>query len=150
MGVDIYLPSIYEPFVANEDNFRPVAAGDPVRYINAMFDRMRASGGYFRNGYNSGDVMWAMGLSWEGDVGPMLDEGHCLPIGRARELVALIEARPLTHERLGKVYLEELTDGIEPHPDFEAWARFARERRAQLLALLQKSIELGEPLRCSL
>ncbi len=65
-----------------------------------MFDEMRASGGYFRNGYNSGDVMWAMGLSWPHTVGGMLDSEGYLPVERARKLLAMIEARPLTKERL--------------------------------------------------
>lgn len=172
MGVDLYLPSIYDPVAANEDNFRPDSPfEDPVQHMTAIYDKMRATGGYFRNGYNSGDVMWAMGLSWSGVVGPMLTDGR-LPIERAQELVALVEAHPLTDERLGRVYLAELTNGVDLHPvqrmldrvlaeaigddtpkappDFEFWAGFVRKRREELLALLRKSIELAEPLECSL
>jgi hypothetical protein len=86
MGVDIYLHSVWDPFEVNLKDkiaacFDAVNKG-PIRdaetamaAADAAYDMMRASGGYFRNGYNSGDVMWAMGLSWRGTVAPMLDGG---------------------------------------------------------------------------
>jgi hypothetical protein len=95
MGVDIYLQSIWKPF---EETFSPPEPAAPIIGVEGLiahttkgFDAMRASGGYFRNGYNSGDVMWAMGLTWHGTFSPMLDQAH-LPIERARELIAMIEA----------------------------------------------------------
>jgi len=63
MGADLYLNSVFEPWWAKNQ----------VRAFNApdcdSTSEMRASGGYFRNSYNSGDVMWAMGLSWPHTVG---------------------------------------------------------------------------------
>jgi len=169
MGVDIYLKSISDPFI-KEYVKRPApnAGRDPF----AIYDDYRASGGYFRDGYNSGDVMSAMGLSWSDTVTPMLDAENRLPIERARELLAMIEARPLTRERLAR-HFQNMTDGIDQHPvtghimtalrqratagdggaaigpelpDFEALAAFVTKRREELLAILRKSIELNEPL----
>jgi hypothetical protein len=100
MGADIYLKSIFEPFQAQ---YRPPTheCGEhPTTFMDRHYDELRKSGGYFRNGYNSGDVMWAMGLSWQGTVGPMLDENHCLPIARASELIEMIAGRPLTREHV--------------------------------------------------
>jgi hypothetical protein len=131
---------------------------------------MAASGGYFRNGYNAGDVMWAMGLSWPDTVMPMLDADDRLPIERARELLAMIEARPLTREVIGRHYLENMTNGREQHPttgpiawivdgaeaanklppDFDRICQFLQQKREDLLAILRKSIEMNEPLVCSL
>ena len=180
MGVDIYLKSVFDPFIKEYEK-RP--APDAGRHLNAasiadgaidwIYDDYRASGGYFRNGYNSGDVMWAMGLSWSDTVRPMLDAENRLPIERARELLAMIEARPLIRERLARHFHENMTGGIDQHPvtgrtttallqaaaaggggvaigpeppDFEALAAFVTKRREELLAILRKSIELNEPL----
>jgi hypothetical protein len=146
--------------------------------IAAFFDEMRASGGYFRNAYNAGDIMWAMGLSWNGTVMPMLNDERYLPIPRARELVEMIEARPLTRERVAAHIFEHMTNGINEHPttgpieqimekvmadehddesppkleppDFDSLFGFLDKRREELLTLLRKSIELGEPLYCEL
>jgi hypothetical protein len=181
MSAELYLQSIHEPFVENLRK-RPLdeLAGliDPSNpaSLDAVFDRFRASGGYFRNGYNAGDCMWAMGLSWWGTVSPMLKRGY-LSIKCARELVAMIEERPLTRERLAAHYFDNMTNGVEQHPvtgpthkmiddvvtaetgqelapklppDFEHIAAYLRKRREQLLAILRKSIELNEPLVCSL
>ena len=81
MGVDLYLNSVWEPWwadnmerVLNEPDVETTSdAASNAAAASKMFDEMRASGAYFRNGYNSGDVMWAMGLSWPHSVGCMLD-----------------------------------------------------------------------------
>jgi hypothetical protein len=183
MGMDIYLTSIWEPWLkAFEDSaaHRKLqqdcsAQGDPESIMAAadrVFEVFAASGGYFRNGYNGGDVMWAMGLSWHSTVQPMLDAEERLPIAKARELLAMVEARPLTQEILAQHYLANMTNGVESHPltgqifesiraeaageqpapllppDFEHLAQFLRKSREQLLAILRKSIELNEPLLC--
>jgi hypothetical protein len=169
MGVDIYLRSVYPP---DSDPATYLPAGpldrsNPVAALNAMYAKAQATGGYFRNAYNTTDVMWVMGLSWHDTVAPMLhgeNKGE-LPIARARELVALIEARPLSSERLTDHYFSKMTEGIDPSPighihnhvaevlghpvvppDFEAWAQHVHAKRETLLALLRKSIDMDEPL----
>jgi hypothetical protein len=93
MGVDIYLESIHLPHLERLENIplnermTPLAAQtaeeEAHERANALFDGMRSSGGYFRNGYNNGDVMWVMGKSWPDTVGPMRDADGYLPIERA-------------------------------------------------------------------
>ena len=92
MGEDLELRSVIEPFVADNANFRLPHDADPVASIETLYNRLTATGGYFRNGYNSGDVMWAMGLSWDGTVGRCWTQGRLFADERAGELVALIEA----------------------------------------------------------
>ncbi len=126
---------------------------------------------HFRNSYNSGDVMWAMGLSWPGTVGNLLDSESYLPVESARELLAMIEARPLSKERLAQHYFDHITKGVEHHPisgliirtlredknvvlpassppDFSCIAAFLQQRRSELIVLLNNSIALDEPLLC--
>jgi hypothetical protein len=176
MGADIYLQSLYKAF---EMAIAPFDASTETAedFGNRFLDAQRVSGGYFRNAYNAGDIMWAMGLSWNGTVSSMLDDDGCLPIAKARELIEMIEARPLTRERVGAHIFEHMTDGVEPHPicgpimqkveeaiaaergedapkfgppDLDHLFGFLNTRRDQLLVILRKSIELDEPLRCSL
>lgn len=92
MGVDIYLKSIFDPFIKQRRHAmdEDLVKEDFNHAIELMYETYRSSGGYFRNGYNDGDVMWAMGLSWVDTVHPMLDVERCLPIERARELIAMI------------------------------------------------------------
>jgi hypothetical protein len=172
MGVDIYLQSIWKPFAETFSPPKPTAplenAADAVAFLTGRFDAMRASGGYFRNGYNSGDVMRAMGMSWHDTVYPMLDDQGHLPIERARELIAMIEARPLTREQVATHLLKNFTSGhwVRPsdhdaileatagqtgpkaEPDFDHLSGFLNARRDELLAILRKSVELDEPLIC--
>jgi hypothetical protein len=86
MGADIYLESIWSPIESRlAEELPPIPSRDD---LNKAFEQMAASGGYFRNGYNNSDIMWAMGLSWSDTVGAMLDGQDFLPIEKARELVA--------------------------------------------------------------
>jgi hypothetical protein len=145
-----------------EQDYGPIETIDDIdRLDTALYDSFRASGGYFRNGYNAGDVMWAMGLSWSRDVGKMLDANRQLPIDRVQELIAKIEARPLTREVVARHIFEHMSDGCchhpisgfgghGPPPDLDEMSTLLRKRRDELLIILRKSVELGEPLICSL
>jgi hypothetical protein len=178
MGIDIYLNSIWQPFLADWEKRGsppPAEHDNPIQIMEARFEYFASSGGYFRNGYNGGDIMWAMGLSWSRTVSPMLDKKHRLPIEDARKLLSMIEERPLTKERLAAHYLKNMTDGTDQHPitgplqeaiaealggeedtqrplppDFEYFAGFLSKKREQLLTILRKSIERNEPLVCSM
>ena len=183
MGADIYLESIWVPFAEKLSPLTPTPGLDLPDALSALddyFEGMQASGGYFRNSYNAGDVLWAMGLSWPA-VGKMLDQGDYLPLERARELVEIIEARPLTRQQVAAHIFENLIDGVERHPfiglvqrsleralaetgeeprigfmmfsqppDVDSLFGFLNASRNQLLAILRKSIDLNEPLYCDL
>jgi hypothetical protein len=179
MGVDIYLHSIWRPYCeANPVEQRMASLfeaypEDPVAMWIELYRQDELSGGYFRNAYSSGDIMWTMGLSWSDDVGSRLDAEDRLSIDHARELVAMIEARPLTRQRIARHFLENMTDGVQKHPiagpivsrfaeatghelapllppEFESLSQFLVDRRERLLAILRKSIALSEPLEISL
>src|SRR5262249_46456854 len=110
MGVDIYLDSIVDPLLKFYDEERG-------RYPWSLLEKdLAAGGGYFRNAYNCGDVMWAMELDWMRDVGRRCDARCRLPFAGARELVALIEGRPLPGECVARHFFENMTEGVEPHP----------------------------------
>lgn len=185
MGADIYLWSIYEPFVEarrarpqQKIDVREIGPEDARRIMEEHYDELRASGGYFRNGYNSGDIMWAIGLSWGVTVGGMLDGDGCLSVENARRLLTMIESRPLTRQTVAEHIFKNIGDGycgdhptmgglrkflqqsddvyINPGPtrvdpsEVDTLMAYLTRRRDELMALLRKSIELNEPLRCDL
>jgi hypothetical protein len=179
MGADLQLSSIFDPWLDAywaKREAQPRDVQEALALAHNTYDDYASSGAYFRNGYNAGDVMWALGLSWHGTVKSMLDESHHLPTDKARELVAMIEARPLTRESVGKHLLAHMTNGKEEHPvmgpihemmveaaveagvpagpklppNFDELMSFLTKKREALLALLRKSIDLNEPLSCSL
>jgi hypothetical protein len=177
MGVDIFLESVWKAFEPKMDRWereretvrRPnQSVEEAVGAINNMYAFMVSSGGYFRGAYNQSDVMPAMGLSWN-DVYQMLDDdGRYLPVGKARDLLAMIEARPITKEAYTKHYLqiragmhngpvgevlEVLGNGnaaVDTYAPLDEWFDNAVSHRDTLIGLLRKSIELNEPLLCSM
>jgi hypothetical protein len=177
MGVDIQLDSIFLPWL-NRYKFKPrptTTVDELVAYADEIYLDYESSGGYFRNAYNESDVMWAMGLSWD-DVFPLLDADRKLPITAARDLLAKIEARPLTRERCSAHIYANMTSGERTHqghssvqqfldemkakatgcelaeaepPDIEEFMPYWNRKRDTLIALLRRSIELDEPLNVS-
>jgi hypothetical protein len=173
MSVEIYLNSIWKPWFeafkarGEIDAIVRAHADDPMHALGCVNDAYRSTGAYFVNYYNAGDVMWAMGLSWHETVAPMLDTEQRLSVDRARELLAMVEARPLTREVVARHIFENMTDGVRPMqemdlmlvvgeplptkpPDLDYAHAYLSKRRDGLLTLLRKSIELDEPLVCSL
>jgi hypothetical protein len=172
MGADLVLKSIMQPFFDSNINDRPVKPWDleHAEALHHRFDAMNAAGGFFRNGYDAGDVMFAIGMSWQ-DVGRMLDDESCLPIPRARELLAIIKSRPLTRQGVGRHVLENMMDGCDGHPittrskdiieedrpvavrvagplNIDELHHFLSRKHGELIAILEKSIAIDEPLFC--
>jgi hypothetical protein len=173
MGLDMWLPSIYDFNDEQQakrilNNVAPCT--DPMKYMERMFDALRATGGYYREGYGGRGLLSLMGMSWH-EIIDSLEDRTTLPPAHARHLLAELEARPFTkamlfgEERrpdpladwLTKM-TQEVTGGAAP-PSFaesdwsdqqieEAYRQYA-ERRLDLMALLRTAIERDEPLRIS-
>lgn len=118
------------------------------------------SKGYFRDSYNAGAFLWVIGLSWWKDVGDMLTRkgkyAGCLSIPRAKKLLKMIEDAPLTLETV-KAHMEaqnaknpDTFTFTETSGTPEQWLERWQQKKADLTALLRRSIELKEPLRCSI
>jgi hypothetical protein len=182
MGFDMWLPSIFDfndekhhdlilDRVVNDPVAGPVK---PIDRIEQYYDACRATGGYYREGYNGRGLLTIMGLSWSEIVG-RLEDRRLLPPAHARHLLAELEARPITKAMvLGEErrpdpmvnwvtqFSAEMQDMIkretgreEPPeaPPTEQEIERARlkyvERRKQLMALLRAAIERDEPLHIS-
>ena len=162
MGADIYLESVSDKLrAAKEKEFN-----DAVKVRNAIkddnseafkqaqakvsetYDAMYADG-YFRDSYNGSSLFWVLGLSWWNDVGDLLDEGY-LPIPNAKKLLKMVQDAPLTLETV-QTYLNEQNKKGETYKDtaqewFDHWVK----KRQNFIEMLHRSIELNEPLRCSI
>jgi hypothetical protein len=161
MGADIYLNSEYEPHLKQWQPIFEAAvskrdglprdseqAREAQKEVDAAFTHMR-SRGYFRDAYNGGNLASLIGFSWWQDVVPMLDDGF-LPIPKAHEFIAMLEAKPVTAEAV-KARLERWRlEGHTSQDPFEEWLKGYQGDHARLIALLKRSIELNEPLYCSL
>jgi hypothetical protein len=163
MGADIYLESVtekarakYEPLFKRAVARRDHAKGEEAqrkaqKSVMRYYGLMSPADGYYRDSYNPSAFLWLIGLSWWSDVTPMLEEGY-LPIAKAQELLDMIERRPVTLERV-TAHLRALNEndkvgGINGKP--ADWLKRWQQDKQDLCTLLRKSIELNEPLLCSL
>jgi hypothetical protein len=173
MGADIYLRSVmteeFETAIVDRE-LRDLTPGTSFDTANAMYAALAETGGYFRDPYNRFNLLNALGMDW-GEVQPLLSPDRKLPIEGARRLLAELERRWVmqgavdnamlgpANTPLGKM-LEEVAAVL---PEGSVWPRQAKpgedwsevlpwlsKKRSQLIALLRRSIELNEPLECSL
>jgi hypothetical protein len=93
MGMDIYLKSILDPddgpahervaYIAKK-----VADDNPARFLDACWEILAETGGYYREGYNNFGLFTVLGLSWD-DVIQVLDRpSRTLPVGHAQHLLS--------------------------------------------------------------
>lgn len=162
MGADLYIESVYRPNhdkykklfhracikrdikAKTEDEKKKVQA-EVDKYFNLMYDK-----GYFRDPYNSCNVLWQMGLSWWTDCGDLLNKRTCCmsPIN-AKRFKKMIEERPLSsfnrwkRTKNGKKFVDR-TDPLED------WYEYFVEARQELIDFLNQAIEMKEPIWCSI
>lgn len=153
MGADIYLESVngacreawehvFKDAVKKRDASKTSAA--KARWQKKVEEAWLGmyAGGYFRDNYNGYGLFAQTQLSWWRDVIPMLNEEGYLPIDRAEELKAMVLAEKLDLSSARKVAAEQKEDP----PTIQEY----EGQRDELIKILDQSIALGEPLRCSL
>lgn len=123
---------------------------DPLqKAVDEAYAKMHGDG-YFRDPYNPGGFFALLGISWWRDVVPMLTKDGHLPIRNARKLKRMIEGKaPITDEMV-RAYLNSRRAEFGDPDEVAGWAERWRKDYADLTALLDRSIETGERLYCSL
>lgn len=157
MGADLYIESLSNParernrpaFDAAVAKRRGAEPGSEAfdaaqKEVEAAYQLMYGEG-YFRDSYNAGSVFWVMGLSWWNDV-QTTGDGY-ISLDEIRRLIALIEERPITFERVSE-HIAERRDRINGTE--QEWFEFWVKDRADLLAFFRQALELNEPIRASL
>jgi hypothetical protein len=158
MGLDITLRSafteeVYEPILERWRSAKPRDGKDGERYCSehikwagAIYGLYEETGAFFREPYNC----FALTPMLDVDIHPLISEDDStLPIEAARYLLAEIESRPpLTLE-----HVKIAVCGSQQRPvigvDWPATYAWLTKKRELLIALLRRSIELGEPLHVS-
>ena len=147
MGADLYLNSAFEPQRQKwEPKFEKAAAArdaapdGPSREaaqqrVEYCYDQMFARG-YFRDSYNDSNLLWKFGLSWWGDVIPMLDHSLLSPAQTLRLLAMMDERQGEFDRAVAALSIEEQT--------------YFREKAAELRAFLREASTRGESIDCSL
>jgi len=159
MGADLYLNSVFrkhrdryapkfDHWVAKRDTLhkagQQAAADEAQKQVLKYYDKMYQLG-YFRDSYNSSNLLWLFDLSWWRDVLEVLvgKDGKMSP-ENAEHFLRLLEDRELVFQaNLAKV---KPADG-ETRAEAEQYFRKKYER---LEAFLRKAIDRKERLQCSL
>ena len=161
MGADLYIRSLseacrkqWEPVFnaacRKRDKFgRGTPEGDAAqKEVNEAYDKMFAEG-YFRDSYNATNCLNRVGLSWWADVVPLCNKKGQMGIRNIRKFRKMItdaKLEPMTKEQLLANHAT-VDDGVN---SVEAWNKYYADGIKELLAFLDKALELKEPIDCSL
>ena len=144
MGADLFITPLYQrqpqqwqpQFEAAVKRRDSLKAGSKAHRqaqakVSECYEKLNEQG-YFRDPYNDWDLLWKFGLSWWGDVIPMLDDKDCLTIEQIRNLLAMLKER----ENVFELKVAQLP------PDDQ---RFFRRQYASLQSFLNQAIDLNTP-----
>ncbi len=157
MGADLHLTSVYQEqldkyqseldkWIDRRDAYQQAgktAEAKAAQQQVEMIDNKLNARGYFRDSYNSSNLLWMFELSWWGDVLDKLtnDEGWMSPANAWRLLEMMQEKETLFEEKLQQLELDE----DESQAEVEAYFRQKYER---LKAFLQEGIDRKEAIHC--
>jgi hypothetical protein len=159
VGADLYLNSVFrehhskyapkfDHWVAKRDALHKAgqqeAADRAQKWVLKYYGKMHERG-YFRDSYNSSNLLWLFDLSWWQDVLEVLvdEEGKMSPRNAERFLQTLADREPVFETNLKKV---KPTKG-ETRAEV---AKYFREKYECLKAFLQQAIDRKKSIQCSL
>ena len=151
MGADLYMNDAYKkrekklaPQIQEALDNRKANPDDEDAHQKAMdlYDKLYTKDVYFRDSYNSGSLMWSLGLSWWEDVQELIDnEGDLHPL-QIQKLLNMIESRDVSVSNDFKADMpDEWTD--------EDALKYLNEQLDSLVSFLQKAIDTNDTIGCS-
>ena len=149
MGADLYLNNEYKELnerlvpkfddaIAKRDSITDRKSEEYRLYqdrASGIYNQMNPDSCYFRDSYNVSNVLWALGLSWWEDVIPMLTNDGMLKPEKAKALIGMINDADF----------KDLPKEIEDIDE-----NYFSEKRNTLVKFLQRSVDEGESVECSL
>lgn len=158
MGANLYIQSIvekshqqwkpeFQKLIAQRNKLYAEGKDEEAKKLQEkiweVYGKMYPPEGYFRDSYNSTNLLWQLGFSWWEDVGQLLNEESKLNADGIRTLLNMIEkAKPFS--------LEDFQDnngfGV---PAEEILEYFTRKREAFVL-FLKRALALGEDILVSI
>jgi len=157
MGADLYMN---KSFKENELKYQPQLdkkieernalpegsdeANKAQEKVGELFNKLYSSEVYYRDSYNHGSLLWALGLSWWDDVTKYIDDEGDMSPEKAQEFLDVIEGADLD---IGKEFLKQAYED-------EGWTHdecveYFEKRREELISFLQKSVDTKESIGCS-
>ena len=151
MGADLYMNDAYKkrekklaPQIQEALDNRKANPDDEDAHQKAMdlYDKLYTKDVYFRDSYNSGSLMWSLGLSWWEDVQELIDnEGDLHPL-QIQKLLNIIKSREVSVSNDFKADMpDEWTD--------EDALKYLNEQRDSLMSFLQTAIDTNDTIGCS-
>jgi len=142
-------PHTRKKWLAKQDEWR-VKQAAAQEIVSQEYDAMHDVG-YFRDSYNATDLLWVLGLSWWGNVTPMLNKAGNLRGDKLLEFREMVAKRRVPTTARLAAYLEKQHACVDDGENSVAeWRKFFTEKRKRLLAFLDEAIRLKAPVVCSL
>lgn len=109
--------------------------------INALYKKIMSEEACFTDKYGQTSLLKSLGLDWKRDISCLITEGQI----SGDEILLFIDK--INNAQITQID-QTLLEGAEA--DKEEWEKFFEEKRANLINLLKKAMELNEPLQCSI
>ena len=145
MGADLFMNKAYDKRMEeHRASLDDLGKHPSHEELEPLYDKIYKQGDvYFRDSYNSGSVMWAMGMSWWDDVVPMLDEDGNLSHEDTLKLVNKITDAPIN---VSADFLENMPDEWT----IDDAQKYLREEQQKLVGFLNRAVETDDTVGCSL
>ena len=104
-----------------------------LKKVNEAYNNMYPDAGYYRDSYNSSNLLWKLDISYWGDGSDYIDEEGYMQVSKIRHFKGVIEARL------------HLLDHISPDDEQE----YFKDKARRLLDFLDKALQLEEAIYCS-
>jgi len=162
MGADIYMAGFSEYSEQFQPAFQEAAAardraheeGDKAKAdklqeeVSKLYDKMYGDNPYyFRDSYNCTSILWQLGLSWWSDIGDRLNEEGELEEEGIRWLLEQVqdgEIPPAEELRLDNAADADTPEGLQ------SWREFFVKKQQSLIEFLQRALDEGKVLECSI
>ncbi len=160
MGADLYIDSemkkaqkehesVFDELVKQRDRATDVGVKSIIQNaIEKALDDLYPPQAYFRDSYNSQNVLWTINLSWWTNISPMCDDKGRLSVTGCKKFLLFIEGTP--HVMPTRKKLVEMGADFSQEKTLGDWHEHFRNKRQELIDFLKHAIELNESIQCSL
>ena len=152
MGADLYLNSIFQPnferyealfgeWMERRDGLQKdghnAEAKEAQIKVEEYHDKMYEQG-YFRDSYNSSNVLWLFEVSWWEDVAEMMDDEGMMSPAYAQILMQMVSDRETIFE--ASLLQQAIWDGYTK----EQIEHYFREKYKRFTVFLEETVRLSE------
>ena len=144
MGADLYMEKSYKQRMQkHNEELNLLKESNNQEEVLKLLNYLHDQDVYFRDSYNAGNTLWAMGLSWWTDISPMTDSQGILEEKGIKTFLNMIEKTPLN---VNDDFLKEIPSEWTP---FDA-KEYLKTNRSSLINFLKQSLLKGERIICSI